>query len=128
MKQHITVSDLDQLTPAGKKRLIKAFKLEHGDYYVAKVQGSWEIFLHGGLNGISQMIADKPFMPLPSIGRLIEFLDEQKWHRCFEISHAVDIWLVADAYYGVTHGDREWVSKELCDALFSAVKDILNKD
>ena len=108
MKQHISISDLEQLSKKGKERLRKWTK-------------SRDYRLPIGVNAKTGNI--KFTLPLLSIGQMIEFLDEQLYFDFFE-------------RFVKTH-DGEWNYeddnllshnyKELCDSLWQAVKEVLEK-
>ncbi len=102
MKQHITPNQLNELSDKGKKALSKFVKNK-----------SWDV-----------EYSDPTFtvvkLPLLSIGQMIEYLGE------------VEKFITVDNHYGwvVTQGEDEIVTgmriDELCDALWEAVKEVLN--
>lgn len=59
-------------------------------------------------------------IPLWNIGQMIEFLDEDSKFLC--LLNSKDHWEVG---YSVDHPD--WDGIELCDALWEATKEVLNK-
>lgn len=61
----------------------------------------------------------------PSIGQMIEFLDEQKWKGCLALGHYVGGWVVGDDDHYLV---KSWKKEELCDALWEAVKEVLEKE
>ena len=97
MKQHITPEQLNELSKEEKKKLRK-----------------WLMD--------KQIMIVQPHYLIPlSIGQMIEFLDENG----FEITrHKTES---ADHVWSVTRGDSNFLFKELCDALWEAVKEILEK-
>ncbi len=96
MKQHITASQLDELSKKGIKNLKK--------YLLPKnIPGFWDV----------------NFVPTLSIGQMIEFLDEE--------NVAIDIttgWTIIASELQDLH---TYKNEELCDALWEAVKEILEK-
>lgn len=108
MKQHITEQQLDELSEKGKRELAKWFVkwMESKDTYCPNHE---------------YKLNDKEFLPLLSIGQMIEFLDEK--NSLFEF-HYFDLFIVED--YG-TDG-KEWLKpKDWCDSLWEAVKKELNE-
>ena len=106
MKQHITLSQLNELSEKGKEKLRKWWKPEEGDMCVTNT--GYEVFIgeHVDYERFQAFMAD---LPLLSIGQMIEFL-EVHGNDCYTV---FDIW---------------WHMKmELCDALWEAVKEVLEK-
>lgn len=114
MKQHITVSQLNQLNKKGKKRLDEWFCRQPYTYTLTSIQKVGET----GFKNNS---------PLLSIGQMIEFLDENG----FYIDNFMEQFISKDKkYWEITYLwlDRAHVvsKTELCDALWEAVKEVLN--
>lgn len=110
MKQHITPKQLQELSEPAKARLRDWWKPEQGDYYT---DGFFKAFMNYEIYHIftaGSTPAPAPFLPLLSIGQMIEFLDEHdELLYCEEISHHI------------TWEEDE----ELCDTLWEAVKTVL---
>ena len=105
MKQHITVEQLNELS----EKTLSNYMVVVG-YTVSQ-------------EGITKK--DIELLPLANIGQMIEFLDEQKKFHFISLE-GVPEWVVSfgeylreDAYFS-----RD---KELCDALWEAVKEVLEK-
>ena len=123
MKQHITPKQLNELSEKGKERLRKWWKPKYADFFYCFYQK--KRFLYGVFDLVSassmEKINDDDF-PLLSIGQMIEFLD---WP------------LVINSYVKITDRSEGWVvkkikytineDKELCDALWKAVKEVLER-
>lgn len=109
MKQHITVEQLDELTGIEKRKLLKWQQSKEYDHF-HDIDGSSEL---------SEM----------SIGEMIEFLDE---HKEGEINlesgpynHGVDTYKIGN--YEFKNNCLIGWDGELCDALWEAVKEVLEK-
>lgn len=99
MKQHITLEQFDKLSTKQKNRLLKwALNKE----YVVRLP-----------NGIDDLLGRPYYVPLLSIGPMIEFLDKEQ----IELFKSGSGWTIDDNAYHA----------ELCDALWDAVKEVLNK-
>lgn len=131
LRQHITPQDLDQLTDLGKQKLREWWKPTPGDFF----SGSWP-YEHKKLVGedsdgygseLMQVIENKDnYLPLLSIGQMIQFLDEHGnfgMSKCETQDPAVGVWEL--------DSNDEWIveaqNKELCDALWSACVEVLHK-
>lgn len=103
MKQHITKEQFDELSEKGKKE----FKewLDKKDYYVLKILGipKYEI----------------------NIGIMIEFLDEHLQGLCLDLD--INKGKVGGNCYINGNTISSLNPPEFCDALWEAVKEILNK-
>lgn len=145
MKQHISLQGLDQLTPAGKERLRawyekSSYYPEYGDsvinVYIPEIKQS-----HHGLAD-QRMIDDEgnelkkayhydELLPLLSIGQMIDFLDEKLFADNFDWG-SMEILRASDggwAFYDYL--SQKYISPhnpELCDALWSACVELLNKE
>jgi hypothetical protein len=98
MKQHININDWDQLTKSQAKRLREWLEPEFSK------DPRWET-----------LISDI------TIGKMIEFLNEHGMF--FGLSKSImNDEFVLSRYSGV-----EYINKSLCDALWEAVREILNK-
>ncbi len=130
MKQHITVGHLNELSEKGKEKLKEWWwsKLDETDQWVEKDA-------HRIIG--SAMFPTKEWM---TIGRMIEFLDE---HWTFEKYQSFCIlkergWGVGDYnepsgiesinYFASRVFTKNDHFPELCDALWAAVKEVLEKE
>jgi len=104
MKQNITKQQLDELSPKAKEKLHKYL----------------------GINISSSLDWPEKYYQtaLLNIGEMIEFLDEQnKRNACIVKSFITDEWVL-------NHPKRievKYICKELCDALWEAVKGVLEE-
>ena len=103
MKQYITIEQVNELSNKGKEKLIQY--LFPDDYF----------------GNIMERIADVP--NILSIGRMIEFLDE--YRRIIELENGTG--LVIDREVIIKGKVICWYKKELCDALWEAVREVLEK-
>lgn len=122
MKQHITVEQVEELIPENKKKIMKAFYSWH--------PMTWEELTNGKTNVVSQI----------TIGRMIEFL-EATFGKGIGIygypanmssivpngGYAIKAVPVQDEsfVFGTKDGYLSEGQEELCDALWEAVKGIL---
>ncbi len=138
MKQTITVDQLNQLSDSGKQKLREWWNPEAFDLYVDTKANELTIVLPrmgGLLNGdVPVVIKPDNGLPLLSIGQMIEFLDGEKLDMPY--SGKVDFYGVSKTgeenwYVGVDGSDElastNHVKPELCDALWSACLEVLNK-
>jgi hypothetical protein len=121
MKKYITPDQIRELNDKEQQLLKDWWKPEPGDMalllggiadHIAPLYESGE----GYWNDLCESdfsLEDK--VPLLSIGQMIEFL---KPHLKMTIEHEVDMWFVDDYYNG----------RELCDALWDAVKKLLSSN
>ncbi|HEC67024.1 MAG TPA: hypothetical protein ENI23_17240 [bacterium] len=110
MKQHISTKQLEELSEKGKKKLWKWWKPQRGDIYLVHDEYEKE----DGLNWSTEVydgedLSDRVAFPALSIGEMIEFLGG-------------DIFVIAMDIVGKKRGKLE-----LADALFEAVKEVLEK-
>lgn len=134
MKEHIDLSQLNELSEKGKERLREWWEkhLEYGTFFAwknNKRQKNWYVELWYEGSEFEMPNKWNNFYPLLSIGQLIEFLENKN-----ELSivtepgedlerNPVVIKKILFAYKSCD------ISKiELCDALWEAVKDILEKE
>ena len=144
MKQHITTKQLNELSEKGKKRLRKWWKPWAGDNFTITTHSIWvsKICLFeedgyifhwleysekslGNMRFIKEKVENT--LPLLSIGQLIEFLDEHSGEDIANYSEkAVDVHTVGEPWHHwfTIHWDQ---GQELCDALWEAVKETLEK-
>lgn len=152
VKQHITKEQLNELSEKAKKRLKKWWKINELDLlYFFDTQISKRISTEDcsveceapSVGGVEDNFYGKVF-PLLSIGQMIEFLDkrkkQKKEHLWFDDTTRLD-YNDSETYKEVRywHVGRTWFAKkekkmmlqawgsgyELCDALWEAVKEIL---
>jgi hypothetical protein len=119
MKQMITFEQLQELTEEQKQKLREQWKPESGDMFTDNMKFEYVSY---GINKYGEIIIDgeecdtynkDDCLPLLSIGQMIELLVNTgiKHHDCGWIS----AWNV----------DIDFEGKELCDALWQAVKAVL---
>ena len=106
MKLHIDQTQLNELSEKGKKKLRKWWKPKKDD----KAYSWWK-----DKHNVDNPRLTKP-LPLLSIGQMIEFLEDDWWEKLTQI-----IGYGNDAY---VDGDK---NKDLADALWEAVKEVLNE-
>ena len=134
MKQHITVDQLNELSEKGKDKLRKWYRPQVGDMYFItwfdnKI-GSWtqEEFdlISRGANLDHNGDINYFRWPFLSIGQMIEFLDEQV------NGLVLDFTLINGCVDGNAYINGETLStlnpKQFCDALWEAVKEVLEVD
>lgn len=122
MKQHITPEQLNELSEKGKERLRKLREPRNGDkmanYKNSKV----------GMIGVSYWLSPKRlkthkcFLPLLSIGQMIEFLDE---HTDTDKYKTGKPWLDLINIKFNMFSEHYNKDDELVDYLWESVKDIL---
>lgn len=120
MKQHITWHQLEELSNKGKKRLLKWWE----DYYAGEViEGAKDVFCEEEYCEGHPAQYDH-YSSLLDIGQMIEFLEDslKGWdlHQYDNGGWAIGMW-----------DDGDFVEKnmmgELCDTLWQAVKEVLEK-
>src|SRR5258708_10141817 len=125
MKQHITTSDLDQLTEKGKERLREWWKPKKGDKAISNTE--YEAFIGEREGYEDEFNIESAKYPLLSIGQMIEFLDDNFDHNGF----LGDYWDISVTEKGWSilykEGGDKIANVNLCDALWSACVEILNK-
>jgi hypothetical protein len=102
MKQHITPDQLNELSEKGKRRLIQWYNLKK-------------------IDDLKNKTGDAPKTPLLSIGQMIEFLEETTKYQLHILRRTVD--------WKIIHGKQQYgkvLGGELCDALWEAVKEVLD--
>ena len=130
MKQHITTKQLNELSEKEREKLRKWWKPKDGNFYSVMEKDK---FMGGDvLYGLSDVdwLKENNSLPLLSIGQMIEFLVEKqdKGWRDLHIEMLHDRWGVGTCY---DNDIPKWKFKndkgELCDALWEAVKEVLNE-
>lgn len=134
MKQHITLKQLESLSPKAAKRLRTWFQ-ERLPYIYKEEKEVLELKDEGNpLEYQPRFLyvykGDESFFGLPymTIGQMIEFLDEHyKWKKYFSMTHH-GLWSIIDgSYTQPLEGRCAWGKGELCDALWIGVKEVLEK-
>lgn len=109
MKQHITKSQINELSKQGKQKLIEYAKKNNIGTRILEIDNEFV-----------------EFAPLPSIGQMIEFL---RVHDClaFEL-----IYINSGPNIGINlrcstgkRADKWYAAENDCDALWKAVKELL---
>jgi hypothetical protein len=121
MKQHITVAQFNELTKKGRDKLWNWWKPRNGDMFL-----DFEI-------GYGCLISEKPEtfkkkqrFPLLTIGQMIEFLDEQDKILCIDYGSSY-VSEMGQTNWRVIFDESQYEDDELCDALWEAVKEVLEK-
>lgn len=140
MKQHITVEQLNQLSEEAKERLREWWEPNEGDWFydytrrdytysddlTNQYAGQWVEMLYSSRGDDYESIYPKELaLPLLSIGQMIEFLVING--RPIKVDRYRD-WHIFDASDGDVFltWDKD-IFPELCDALWEAVKHVLNE-
>lgn len=129
MKQHITPEQLNELSEKGKERLKEWWiKDERSDMFEATI-----VVAHPEYNtpiSLSDMAdrvgwyTDKGCYPLLSSGQMIEFLDEHSKSGHDYWIDKINDWNYDAEIYWIENAPKRL---ELCDALWEAVKEVLNR-
>jgi hypothetical protein len=124
MKQHITIKQLKKLTQESR---IKAER-----YYQSTLPKEWD-----GGTYVDMTDRDCDFVLLWNIGQMIEYLDEHRTNnppreKYWGVAH-IDInkdnyWYVGEDGSDELSNMGNLQAKELCDALWEAVKEVLNHE
>lgn len=120
MKQRITAKQLQELTEEQKQRLREWWKPQCYDIYYDTIFDDFGIALTDEQGNISGCVAERKesLLPLLSIGQMIELLSANK--DVFDIGKCYSL------YSFRPYGDQTTKQdKELCDALWEAVKRVL---
>lgn len=128
MKQRIRQSDLEQLSKEGLAKLQKLWRPRTYDLYL---YGFSEFII---LPGSDYTEKKDGMYPLVSIGQMIDFLSERLGSLYIaDIDAQPYVYIEEDCRWVVTKkvgGGMIWTDNgthELCDALWEAVKEVLNK-
>lgn len=140
MKQHITVEQLNKLTPEEKEKLREWWKPQDNDLIYGEdiyegqcVLGSIdEEYGHcfkgkryGSLKDLSLRWKFCPAYPLFSVGQMIEFLNDYTNQNWSIRIHGK----ISDLDYPIfKHGPDDYEDMELCDALWNAVVEVLRNE
>ena len=114
MKQHITAKQLNELGEKGKDRLRKWWEPEEGNWYLDEDECQMVVWC-------CEDDVKETDLPLLSIGQMIEFLGE-KWKDELFVSDWADS-SIGTYYLPV----RKIYEGKLCDTLWQAVKEVLEK-
>ena len=121
MKQHISIEQLNDLSEKGKERLRKWWKPKEYDLYMWSEDGLGPFgthYYHDVVWCCEDDVRDKDAFPLLSIGQMIEFLGDD-WNNKAQILLVTEDQVVfPNNYCG---------NKLLCDLLWEAVKEVLEK-
>lgn len=109
MRQHITVNQLNELSEKGKYKLNLFTKGKYKEY------DKWISIPYNSSDKVNFI-----GLPVLSIGQLIEFLDKHLSRRIV-IEEIPDNWVFD--LIGIP--PQKFVEPELCDALWKAVKEVL---
>ena len=121
MKQHITVEQLQQLSPEQLERLGKWWKPEEGDWVIEKGYIDTDLNETSVLHGFNtDRYIKQKCLPLLSIGQCIELLTENKDSNATIERNYTDNGLL---WFVDSKGGAE--SPELIDALWESVKEAL---
>lgn len=133
MKQHITIEQINELSKNGKERLRKWWKPKNGDIY--SNEGEQEIFHfpcageYCAMEGKTKMTYPSglqvKFYPLLSIGQMIEFLDEHASQ--FVLDYGTSEFGEWQKHWRLIFDENQYECDELCDALWEACKEVLEK-
>ena len=124
MKQHITAEQINELSEKGKKALLTWWKPQWTDLIYNESQGAFQLI---GQFAAKHAIDAKRQgnLPLLSIGQMIAFLGDQKVDsKNFKGNIPVSR-LICDAE--ANHIVIAWNDTELSNALWQAVKEVLEK-
>ena len=130
MKQHITVEQLMELTEEQQQRLRELWKREFGDvFYITDYKDNKEVQMQV-MDRVWQLIVKdyrKEFLPLLSIGQMIELLDN-KTNELRKKDYPTEQDDKTDNDIAITLSDIYKTLREgndLCDVLWQAVKQVL---
>lgn len=125
MKQHITIEQLNELSEKGKVRLREWWfpnnVREHDLYWFGE---DYEVETIGCCE--DEVSVGKE-LPLLSIGQMIEFLFDNDFGPYITSNDNAFYWIVEPVKKIDYWKKQEYSNTELCDALWEAVKDILEK-
>lgn len=139
MKQNITKDQLNELTDKAKDRLNKWWKPKEGDRFYTTDPHSFigldeeikESIVCPEMQWDEESFVTvnddlgKDYYPLLSIGQMIEFLDEYKQNKEWKIEKTT--YDERGGWFWSVDGKKQYV-RSLCDALFEAVKEILERE
>lgn len=127
MKQHITIDQLNELSEQGKEKLREWWKPQVGHMVL------WD-HLSGPLTRNGECMWDDltkddfekdDYLPLLSIGQMIEFLNENSMRITRQDHEGAECWYIEHSKFD---NNKIWMFiPELCDALWEAVKQVLEE-
>lgn len=126
MKQHITPDQLNELTPEAKEKLREWWEPEEGDSFAREFKDGemqTETVYHSWIGSYEDNKPDQSCFPLLSIGQMIEFLADNS-NGYYEHSYIDDNFNKQVSIGNVAVGWRN----DLCDDLWQAVKEVLEKE
>lgn len=113
MKQHITPKQFDELGEKGKEKYCEWYQKVYAPFADDRV------YIYEDENGASEYTA-----PPLSIGQMIEFLGDE---MVIEKEDGESWKVTVDYDFWEKWGINWHLSEELCDALWEAVKEVLEK-
>ena len=117
MKQHITPKQFDELNKNGKEKYRKWYQETYAPF------AEENVYVYEDEKGTIEYE-----VPPLSIGQMIEFLSEKFLFR--DIEYEVDMWYIRKFDFTKESDSDEYLkeitNRELCDALWEAVKEVLN--
>jgi len=135
MRQHISIKQLNELSEKGKERLRKWWKPKIGDWQAYRNITSLieePEFERDYEEYVLHIMANKDILPLLSIGQMVEFLDEYQEKVGTDLEYIDEsdydrvVGTILRRYKNKNACDIGWKG-ELCDALWEAVKEVLEK-
>ncbi len=111
MKQSITREQIDELTKSGKSKLEDLFNTDPVTNKITPKKYQWNVY--------------------PSevnIGWMIEFLADRGKNFSMGYNRNPDLWTFMKGKWWPPYKPEEMLVPELCDALWEAVKEVLNKE
>ncbi len=123
MKRRITVEQLQELTEEQQQRLREWWKPQLYDVFI-EILIDDEI-IEGSIERETYE-PSKEALPLLDIGQMIELLEEKKMvTESLDIKAPKGLINIYSVWYGNGDFPKKYESKELCDALWQAVKQVL---
>jgi len=123
MKQYITREQLDELSEGGKERLLDWWQYSSGGFVVDYLGGCGD---SDHCESIVSSFADIEGNLL-SIGQMIEFLFDNDYGPQIHSNDTAFYWTVEPEKKLDCWKKDKYENSELCDALWEAVKEILEK-
>ena len=119
MKKNITVEQVCELSKEAKKSLISWWEVGDGDRYTSGKDINIAGTHYAELASDSSDVNKQQYLPLLSIGQMIQLLSE---------SYKTNWIAMVNKRYSVSNGKADYEDyDELVDALWDAVKDVLEK-
>lgn len=114
MKQHITPQQQEELSKKGMKH----YDVWYREHYAPYAED--DVYVYEDDKGITQY----QFPPL-SIGQMIEFLDEHASQ--FVLDYGTSEFGEGQKHWRLIFDENQYECDELCDALWEACKEVLEK-